>query len=35
MSYYSPGRIVLYTAIVIMILVIVGLITYFGTGLLA
>ncbi|TCT85902.1 hypothetical protein EDC48_11497 [Gibbsiella quercinecans] len=32
MSFYSPRRIVLYTAAVIAILVIVGLVTHFTVG---
>ncbi len=35
MPYYNPRRIVLYTVAVILILVIVGLVTYVGVGLLS
>ncbi len=34
MPYYNPRRIALYTAAVILILVVVGLVTYVGVGLL-
>lgn len=34
MPHYSPRRIALYTAAVILILVVVGLVTYVGVGLL-
>ena len=32
MAFYSPKRITLYTAAAIVLLVIIGLVTYFGVG---